>query len=1245
MYSHSTKSFSRALYLAFIFSFFLQNFLSAQTTFRISKPIIGTNQICSSSSNGYNNLSYAFSSNVVNSWGYSPQHSVELSNENGLISPQDVTYSYPNPNQIYTSSFDISSLNLPAGSGYKIRVYSNSIPSPEYSDYSETFIVLASPAKPTLNVSGSVSLCPGIAQPLTVTNPENGITYQWQNYSSNIANATNTTYTATTDGSYSIKAVASNRCSVASNSVYVSRISALGSYLSAYLPYNYYGGNPLFTLPNQAFLLRANFSGGKPPYGFTLNDGTTNTIETNISYSKDYNLISPSTGSRTYTLTNITDACGTQLTNTASARVRINESNYCSTSGQGLTAISSFSIQGTTINNLNSGKSGDGWGEFLIPANINANVNYNFTIASNNLNQKFFAIWADLNQNNVFDNNEKIFPTSANNYYGQTMTNSFTGRLKLPMTTYNGQVRMRVQLSDDSYSANYNCNSLQSGEIEDYVLRVFNGLSPTTITTDSLPRLGICKNGTFNLSFTVTGSSLPANTTYRVEVSDNANFSNSYIIGTGQTSPISCYTTNLYSSYNYYARVVQTTVNPQTVFVKAPNQLYVKASPTAYLAPIFFDNNWPNPNWGCCYGTGPSAGLFVAENSGPYAVYAGVSSYNTNFPITVTMSDGRVFTVNSASIGGAIIRIDSNIVANGVKKYKIAQVSNSLCTNNKPDSLLIRSGNPYLKIMKVYKGNYNDTTSISKLCSYFQVKFAGDFLDTLGFKFYHVQISDVNGSFVNPQDIGHVCIYKVYNELQGGQEISCSIPSGLAPGNGYRLRIVKKTGNVISPIYSTIFEVLDPTTISFTANLARNVINEGEVTALNINFTAGTPPYSLYIDNNYTSQTYTTAGSNTSMTINLAPTNGTQYQLYSYGTNACGNNNRLSKLIDVRTLDKDNSQWYIKPITNNTYYFSFYDYLKKMSLSNSSDTLLKKTFSNYYNSQIVNSYYDYNSPNLLTTKSTLQIGESYTFSQTDNNNYFNNSLTGIWIDANQDGDFDDIGEELAKNQFGSPWNLTQNQTFTIPSNTNIGFSRIRVRTVTKGYNAEPFDLYASNPLSKYGVTFDIPIVVLSNSVTSVISTPKISGNTLCNGNSFRVDFSKYGILLGTSASVELSDIAGNFPTTPTVIGQGTTSSVNVTLPLTVPSGNYNIRVVSNGITSPISPAFNVSSNQLSSMVDGDWHAGSTWSCGRVPTYLDATTVAGGTTVTVFSGDARVGSIITNGVLSFLNGTTLQFRTP
>ena len=1189
-------------------------------------------------------MSYAFSSDVItNTYGFPNLHYIELSNINGLITPTNIGYVYSSVNVIYSGSFNLGSLNLPSGSGYRIRIYSSS-PS-VYSDYSETFSVLESPAQPVLDVNGNVSLCPGVSQTLTITNPNTNYTYQWQNNSTNITNATANTYTVTANGNYGVKAVGTNGCSIISNSVYVSRTNPLSSFLTVDSPNNYYGGNLLFTLPSQPIRLRANFNGGKSPYGFTLNDGTTTTTETNIVYSKEYNLTSPASGSRTYTLAAVTDACGTQLTNTVSVKVRINESNYCSASGQGTTAINNFSIQGTTISNLNSGKSADGWGEFLTPANINANVNYNFTIASNNSTQKYFAIWADLNQNNVFDTNEKIFPTGSNNYYGQLMTNSFTGILKLPAITYNGQVRMRVQLSQDSYSASYNCNTLSNGEVEDYVLRVFNGSTPTTITTDSLPRLGICKNGTFNLGFVVTGTSLPANTTYRVEASDNVNFSNLYVIGTGQTSPITCNTSNLYTPYNYYIRVVSTSINSQIVYVKAPNQLTVKPSPTAYLTPFFFNNNWPNSNFGCCYGTGPSASLSVAENSGPFAVYAGLSYSNTNFPITVTMSDGRAFVVSSGSIGGAVIRIDSNIVANGIKKYKIAQVSNSLCINNKPDSIYIRGGNPYLKITKVYKGNsYNDTTSVSKLCGYFQVKFAGDFLDTLDYKFYHVQISDANGSFTNPQDIGHVCIYKILNENQGGQNIGCSIPSNLLPGNGYRLRIVKKTGNVASPIYSTTFEVLDPNTTSFTANLSRSIINEGEMTALRVNFTSGTPPYNVYLNSSYLSQNYTTVGNNTALTINLSPTNGSRYELYSSGGSVCGNSNRVIKYIDVRTLDKDNSQWYIKPIT---YQNSYYEYLKSISISKSSDTLFKKTFFSSYNSGLVNGYYDYNSPNLSTVKTTIQIGETYSLSQIDNSNntYYGNNLTGIWIDANQDGDFDDAGEELAKNQFASPWNLNQTQSFTIPNNSIIGFSRIRIRTVSKGNNAIPFDINASNPLDKNGATYDIPVVILSNSVSSIISTPKISGNTLCNGNSFSVDFNQYNVSVWEPANIQLSDASGNFPNPPVIIGQSSFQPISVTLPLNVASGNYQVRVERTGVLSPPSIPFNITSNQLQSMVDGDWHAGSTWSCGRVPTVVDDVTVSAGTSVTVFSGDARVGSLITNGVLSFLNGTQLKFKVP
>ena len=1230
---YPSKIFKAFGFFVLYFTLFQIN-IFGQTTFRITKPIIGTTQICSSSNNYYNSLSYAFSSDVVtNINGFPNSHYIELSNTNGYINPTNVGYCYASVNVIYSGSFVIGTLNLPAGGGYRIRIYTSS-PS-VYSDYSETFSVLENPTQPVLNMSGSVVLCPNTSQTLSVTNPNSSYTYQWQNNSTNIANATNTSYSAINSGSFSVKAISANGCSMISNSFYVSQTSALSGSLSINLLDNYYGGSLLFAQPNQAIALNVNFNGGKSPYSFTLNDETATITETNINYSKSYSLIAPLSGSRTYTIASITDGCGTQLTNTYKAKVRINASNYCSSSGQGSVVINNFSIQGTTISNLNSGKSADGWGEFLTPANINANVNYNFTIASGNSSQKYFAIWADLNQNNVFDSNEKIFPLSNTYfYYGQSITNSFTGVLKLPASTYNGQMRLRVQLGDDGWSVgNSGCSYLSNGEVEDYVLKVYNGIVPTTISTDSLPKFGICQRINFPVNFNVTGTAMPSNTTYRVEASNNADFSYPTTIGSGLSSPINSNISN-FNSYNSraYIRVVPVNNAANKIIKGAPNQLIIRTSPSMTLYGAI-----ANPSYYAWWGDARKS--FSIANTTPLTIFG---QYNTSSssPITVELDDGRII----SSIPNLVFYIDTNKVFTSNKKYKIIRVSDNVCTNTTPDSVMISVGNPYLKISKVYK-TYNDTTTISKLCGSFEVRFAGEYLDTLSYKFYHVQISDINGSFNNPQDIGHICVTRVFTEAQGGQEISCNIPSTLQlpTGTGYRLRVIKKTGNVISPVFSTSFELIN-STIGVTTNLLRNVINEGEVTSMNVNFSGGSFPYRFYLGSQTSGQSYTT-GSNSSISVNLAPVHGQKYTL-SY-SNSCGynyNNSDQFTYLDVRTKDKENAQWYVKPIQIQP----FYEVLKDIHLISNSDTLFKRPFSYATTlNGLINGYADFNSTNLQKPVVVIKTGETYSLFQTDNanNSLVGNLLTGIWIDSNQDGDFNDAGEELVKNTLAQHWNSSQTQSFTIPNNSNVGFSRIRIRVIGKESDAQPFDFNASNPIERRGSTYDIPIAILSNSTTGIISTPKLSGNTLCNGNSFNVDFSKYGIPSGMSASVELSDNLGNFSPTPTVIGQGTTSSINVTMPLTIPSGNYNIRIVSNGIISPISPTFNVSTNNLVSMVDGDWHAGSTWSCGRVPTVVDDVTVSTGTNITVFSGDARVGSLITNGVLSFLNGTQLKFRVP
>lgn len=1218
-----TPKLFKTCIIAVMYSLFFNNCdLKAQSSFSITKPFIGTSQVCVNSANAnYTYLGYAFSSNVINTAGNIPSHSIEISNDLGLITPRIISSVSPNLNVIYVGNLLMSGQNLPIGSGYKIRI-TTSNPT-VYSAFSDPFTILESPNTPILNQTGTVIICSGTSQTFTITNPNNAYSYQWQNNAANILNETTINYSTNVGGNYSVKVMHPNGCSVSSNTAYTYQNGSMNPSMNAQGS-NYESGNPLFLTSNQGFNLSVSINGGKSPYSFTLTDGITNTTETNINSTRQYSFVAPVSGSKTYTLSTLTDACGTQLNNSANVKIRINNSKYCPTSRNGSLGIKNFSVQGTSVNNLNSGRAADGWGEYLNPANINANVNYNFSITPiTTTTQQYFSIWTDLNQNGIFETNEKVFPLG--NSTPQSITNTFAGVLKLPSTSFNGQTRMRVLLSSNYPSP---CDLNGNGETEDYVLNVFNGVLPIVITTDSLPKNGVCFGQILPVNFTISGALPPNNTSYKVEVSTNSDFSNPTIIGTGQSSPINCNinTLNFYNSQGFYLRVLPVTTISNKVINPSPNRLRLKTVPTV--------------NFGSLIGNrSDQATSFINTKSlsiEPPILISILAKISGTPPFSVELSDGRVFTTNSQTEN---IVIEANKLLTNDTKFKLVRISDNLCSASKSDSVNIYVGSPSITINKVHR-SYNDTTSITKLCGQFVVAYSATHLDSVYCRTFAVQLSDQNGSFANPTNIGYDCVNYFSSESGTSRFLSCSIPTNLLNSTGYKLRMVKLSTNLLSPVYATNFELINSTS-SFGFNINKTEMNEGESATLNVNFSGGTSPYTINLNSyNRGTQSFSTALNSSSLTANLSPLYSEKYSLGFSSACYSGNTNQ-NIYLSVRTLDQNNAQWYVKPYQSNLYY----ELLRGLYLISGSDTLFKRPYNSSVPNGIINQYYDYNSPLLLKPTSVLRTGENYSLSQIYSSSYgSNNLMTGIWIDSNQDGDFDDVGEELAKNTISQFWTVSQIQNISIPTNSNVGFSRMRVRVAIRN-DAQFFSFLASNPLDKYADTYDIPIVVLSNTVTGLISTPKIAGNALCNGNTFSVDFTQYGIPAGTTASVELSDASGNFGNSPNVIGQGISSTINVTLPMNMTAGNYKIRVVSNGITSPVSPSFNVIINQLTSMVDGDWHAGSTWSCGRVPTYVDATTVAGGTTVTVFSGDARVGSIFTNGNLSFLNGTTLRFRQP
>ena len=75
--------------------------------------------------------------------------------------------------------------------------------------------------------------------------------------------------------------------------------------------------------------------------------------------------------------------------------------------------------------------------------------------------QKFWRIWADLNQDGDFvDPDEKLFEGSTNDV--------IIGNITVPMTAIDGQTRLRVSLSTFGYPPP--CGNIGFGEVEDYTL-------------------------------------------------------------------------------------------------------------------------------------------------------------------------------------------------------------------------------------------------------------------------------------------------------------------------------------------------------------------------------------------------------------------------------------------------------------------------------------------------------------------------------------------------------------------------------------------------------------------------------------------------------------------------------------------------------------------------------------------------------------------------------------------------------
>ncbi len=163
----------------------------------------------------------------------------------------------------------------------------------------------------------------------------------------------------------------------------------------------------------------------------------------------------------------------------------------------------------------------------------------------------------------------------------------------------------------------------------------------------------------------------------------------------------------------------------------------------------------------------------------------------------------------------------------------------------------------------------------------------------------------------------------------------------------------------------------------------------------------------------------------------------------------------------------------------------------------------------------------------------MQIGVNATATITVTSPYDTDQII-IWIDWNQDEDFDDPGENVYSSN-GSFVNPHTTETFAPPAGTTPGMTRMRIRLHDSGYQGNPTPCGDSY----YGEVEDYSINILSGStlttttVTGIAKTSAVSGGNITNDGGSAV--TARGVCWSTSANPTV-DLA-----TKTVDGAGSGS--------------------------------------------------------------------------------------------------------